>query len=182
MTSNRACYNFAMPSRSAVVFVAVACAAVAPCSALSLSRSRSPQVATRGSVRTAPRAMLWRSRVGKHPAPAAAANALRGGCTALSSSAPDSAAAGPSASTPIIEALDRYVTKLFPFWVVGSVVAGMLFPQALAGFKDRYIELALGLTMVCMGCTLTVDDFKSVLARPKAVALGICAQFMVMIR
>ena len=73
-------------------------------------------------------------------------------------------------------------TKLFPFWVVGSVVAGMLFPAALAGFKDRYIELALGLTMVCMGCTLTVDDFKSVLARPKAVALGICAQFMVMIR
>jgi len=76
--------------------------------------------------------------------------------------------------------LDRYVTRLFPFWVVGSVLAGIAFPSALAGFKDGAIELALGLTMICMGSTLTLDDFKSVASRPKAVALGIFAQFAIM--
>jgi len=43
-----------------------------------------------------------------------------------------------------------------------------------------YIPWILGIIMLGMGMTMTVDDFKGVLQSPKAVLIGVVAQFVVM--
>ena len=69
-------------------------------------------------------------------------------------------------------------TNLFPLFVVGASVLGVMHPTTLSWFSNRQIELALGVTMICMGSTLSLDDFKNV--QLSAVAVGFCAQFIIM--
>jgi len=69
-------------------------------------------------------------------------------------------------------------TNLFPVWVAGASIIGLLKPATLSWFSGSYIELALGATMVMMGSTLSLEDFKGV--NPSAIALGFIAQFTIM--
>ena len=69
-------------------------------------------------------------------------------------------------------------TNLFPLFVIGASVLGVMHPTMLSWFSNRQIELALGVTMICMGSTLSLDDFKNV--QLSAVAVGFCAQFIIM--
>eukprot|EP00903_Cladosiphon_okamuranus_P006064 g5979.t1 len=71
-------------------------------------------------------------------------------------------------------------TSLFPAWVLGAAALGMFRPAALAWFNDTFITAALATTMVCMGMTLTLEDFKAVARRPKPVMAGVAAQYTVM--
>ncbi|CAN0085353.1 unnamed protein product [Scytosiphon promiscuus] len=71
-------------------------------------------------------------------------------------------------------------TSLFPAWVLGAAVLGMCRPAALAWFNSGLITAALATTMVCMGMTLTLDDFAAVAKRPRPVMAGVFAQYTVM--
>ncbi|SEL58066.1 bile acid:Na+ symporter, BASS family [Acinetobacter sp. DSM 11652] len=55
----------------------------------------------------------------------------------------------------------------------------MYMPEAFIWLKS-YITWMLGIIMFGMGMTLSWEDFKSVLSQPKAVAIGVGAQFIVM--
>ncbi len=52
-------------------------------------------------------------------------------------------------------------------------------PELFVWLK-AYIPWILGIIMLGMGMTMTVDDFKGVLQSPKAVLIGVVAQFVVM--
>ncbi|CAB1113112.1 unnamed protein product [Ectocarpus sp. CCAP 1310/34] len=71
-------------------------------------------------------------------------------------------------------------TSLFPAWVLGAAAVGMLRPAALSWFNSGLITAALATTMVCMGMTLTLDDFVAVARRPRPVMAGVAAQYTVM--
>ncbi|HIW06918.1 MAG TPA: bile acid:sodium symporter family protein [Candidatus Ignatzschineria merdigallinarum] len=75
--------------------------------------------------------------------------------------------------------LSQFVGKTFALWVL--LFAGMAFvtPET---FKviGPYVPWLLGIVMLGMGMTLTVADFSEIIKHPKAVVLGVVAQFVIM--
>ncbi|WP_436913816.1 bile acid:sodium symporter family protein [Acinetobacter schindleri] len=73
----------------------------------------------------------------------------------------------------------QFVQKTFALWVILFSAIALILPELFVWLR-AYIPWMLGLIMLGMGMTMTVGDFKSVLQSPKAVAIGVVAQFMVM--
>ena len=68
---------------------------------------------------------------------------------------------------------------LFPLWVLGFCLAALVHPPLFAWFGP-YIVRGLGVIMLGMGITLSVDDFARVLRMPRPILLGVAAQFSIM--
>ena len=75
--------------------------------------------------------------------------------------------------------LTQFIQKTFALWVVLFAGIALIVPEAFVWLK-AYIIWMLGIIMFGMGMTMTVDDFKGVLHSPKAVVIGVVAQFMLM--
>lgn len=73
----------------------------------------------------------------------------------------------------------QFIQKTFALWVVLFAGFSLFVPEAFVWMK-AYIPWMLGIIMFGMGMTMTVDDFKGVLQSPKAVFIGVVAQFLVM--
>ena len=75
--------------------------------------------------------------------------------------------------------ISRFMNKTFALWVVVFGALGFVFPQV---FKPvgAYVSILLGVVMFGMGLTLTTADFREIFRRPKDVAVGILAQFLIM--
>jgi len=70
-------------------------------------------------------------------------------------------------------------TNLFPVWVLASSLVGFCHPEMFSWFSP-YVTQALMATMMGMGLTLTLSDFKKVLSQPKWVGIGFLAQYTIM--
>ncbi len=58
---------------------------------------------------------------------------------------------------------------------------GALFwPEAFTWFNRPFIVWGLGIIMLGMGITLSIDDFKTALTMPRSLAMGLAAQFILM--
>ncbi|HHP7908678.1 bile acid:sodium symporter family protein [Acinetobacter baumannii] len=73
----------------------------------------------------------------------------------------------------------QFVQKTFALWVIIFAALALWQPEFFVWLK-AYIPWILGIIMLGMGMTMTVDDFKGVLQSPKAVLIGVVAQFVVM--
>ncbi|HEE6444889.1 TPA: bile acid:sodium symporter family protein [Acinetobacter baumannii] len=73
----------------------------------------------------------------------------------------------------------QFVQKTFALWVIIFAALALWQPEFFVWLK-AYIPWILGIIMLGMGMTMTVDDFKGVLQSPKAVLIGVIAQFVVM--
>lgn len=73
----------------------------------------------------------------------------------------------------------QFIQKTFALWVVIFAALALWQPELFVWLK-AYIPWILGIIMLGMGMTMTVDDFKGVLQSPKAVLIGVVAQFVVM--
>jgi BASS family bile acid:Na+ symporter len=73
----------------------------------------------------------------------------------------------------------QFIQKTFALWVVLFAGIALIVPEAFVWLKV-YISWMLGIIMFGMGMSMTVDDFKGVLQSPKAVGIGVAAQFIVM--
>ncbi|QKG70013.1 bile acid:sodium symporter family protein [Erythrobacter mangrovi] len=79
-------------------------------------------------------------------------------------------------------------TRLFAFWTVaGTLLAWFVPPLFLwvvdarfAPFGQPLVSVMLGVVMLGMGLSLTVEDFRRVLRLPKAVLAGVALQFTIM--
>ncbi len=76
--------------------------------------------------------------------------------------------------------LFNLLTNLFPVWVLTGGVLALFHPPLFTWFRGEAIVWGLAVIMLGMGVTLSVDDFKRVLTMPKAVAVGVFAQFLIM--
>lgn len=76
---------------------------------------------------------------------------------------------------------NRWVQQTFALWVLLFSGIALWQPEAFVWLK-AYIPWMLGIIMfgMGMGMTMTVADFKGVMQSPKAVLIGVAAQFMVM--
>ncbi|WP_001275066.1 bile acid:sodium symporter family protein, partial [Acinetobacter baumannii] len=73
----------------------------------------------------------------------------------------------------------QFVQKTFALWVIIFAALALWQPEFFVWLK-AYIPWILGIIMLGMGMTMTVDDFKGVLQSLKAVLIGVVAQFVVM--
>ncbi|MBJ8480899.1 bile acid:sodium symporter family protein [Acinetobacter pittii] len=73
----------------------------------------------------------------------------------------------------------QFIQKTFALWVIVFAALALWQPEFFVWLK-AYIPWILGIIMLGMGMTMTVDDFKGVLQSPKAVLIGVIAQFVVM--
>ncbi len=71
-------------------------------------------------------------------------------------------------------------TNAFPLWVLAGSASALYAPGTFVWFKGSYITWTLALIMLGMGLTLSVDDFRRVLARPRPIAFGFVAQYTIM--
>jgi len=71
-------------------------------------------------------------------------------------------------------------TNLFPVWVVLGGALALIRPAWFTWFTGDWITWGLAVIMLGMGITLTVDDFKAVLKKPRAVVAGLVAQYLIM--
>jgi BASS family bile acid:Na+ symporter len=71
-------------------------------------------------------------------------------------------------------------TNLFPVWGVLGGALALIRPAWFTWFTGDWITWGLAVIMLGMGITLTVDDFKAVLKKPRAVLAGLVAQYLIM--
>lgn len=75
--------------------------------------------------------------------------------------------------------LSQFIQRSFAIWLVVTSAVAFVFPEAFA-WLTRYITWFLGIIMFGMGMTMTTSDFKGVFEHPKAVLIGVVAQFTIM--
>ncbi|AOA59675.1 bile acid:sodium symporter family protein [Acinetobacter larvae] len=73
----------------------------------------------------------------------------------------------------------QFIQKTFALWVMLFAVIALIIPDAFVWLK-AYMPWMLGIIMFGMGMSMTFNDFKGVIASPKAVAIGVFAQFIIM--
>ena len=78
-----------------------------------------------------------------------------------------------------LERFSQFVSSTFAIWVLIFAAFAFLSPNTFS-WIGGYITILLGIVMFGMGLTITVNDFKEVLTRPKDVAIGVIGQFVIM--
>jgi BASS family bile acid:Na+ symporter len=73
-----------------------------------------------------------------------------------------------------------WFNSLYPVWLVSLATVAFFFPQTMLWFGKEWIFWSLAASMLGMGLTLSLDDFKAVGKMPGAVALGFGAQYTIM--
>lgn len=71
------------------------------------------------------------------------------------------------------------VILFFPILAVALSVLAFYFPSFISQF-DSFIVPILGFIMLCMGATLSIQDFSKAFKKPRAVIIGISLQFILM--
>lgn len=79
----------------------------------------------------------------------------------------------------MIEKLSNNITHYFPLWVVFFAAAAFFTPTPFKAIGP-FIPYLLGLIMLGMGLTMSINDFKLVLTRPKDVLCGIFLRYTIM--
>jgi BASS family bile acid:Na+ symporter len=78
-----------------------------------------------------------------------------------------------------VEKVVKSVTKLFPLWVLLCATIAYFAPEPFKPYS-RWIPWLLGLVMLGMGLTMSLDDFKLVFKRPKDVIAGVLLRYLIM--
>ena len=79
----------------------------------------------------------------------------------------------------ILKKLNDQVGRYFAWLVLGCAALAMWLPGLFTGIVP-WIAYLLGLIMLGMGMTLTLDDFGAVLRKPQDIAVGVSAQYLIM--
>jgi BASS family bile acid:Na+ symporter len=80
----------------------------------------------------------------------------------------------------LLKSLADGATRLFPLWSVLVGLAALYDPSLFLWYGKDAISLGLGIIMLGMGLTLSVEDFAQVLKKPKLIGLGAFLQFSIM--
>lgn len=74
----------------------------------------------------------------------------------------------------------NWFNNLYPVWLVSLAVISFFRPQTMLWFDKPWIFWWLAASMLGMGLTLSIGDFKAIGRMPGSVALGFCAQYTIM--
>lgn len=74
----------------------------------------------------------------------------------------------------------NFLTNWFPAWVLVLCAAALVQPHWFTWFSGQIIVIGLAVIMLGMGITLSLQDFRRVLTMPRAVAVGVGCQYLIM--
>jgi len=74
----------------------------------------------------------------------------------------------------------NWFNNLYPVWLVSLATLAFFCPQTMLWFDKPWIFWSLAASMLGMGLTLSIDDFKAIARMPGSVALGFVAQYTIM--
>ncbi len=74
----------------------------------------------------------------------------------------------------------NWFNNLYPIWLVSLATIAFFWPQTMIWFDKPWIFWSLAASMLGMGLTLSLDDFKAIGRMPGCVALGFAAQYTIM--
>lgn len=74
----------------------------------------------------------------------------------------------------------HWFNNLYPVWLVALAVIAFFKPETMLWFDKPWIFWSLAASMLGMGLTLSLDDFKAIGKMPGSVALGFVAQYTIM--
>ncbi len=74
----------------------------------------------------------------------------------------------------------NWFNNLYPVWLVSLAVIAFFKPETMLWFDKPWIFWSLAASMLGMGLTLTLEDFKAIGRMPGCVALGFGAQYTIM--
>ena len=74
----------------------------------------------------------------------------------------------------------NWFNNLYPVWLVSLAVIAFYRPQTMLWFDANWVFWSLAASMLGMGLTLSLDDFKAIGRMPGSVALGFIAQYTIM--
>ena len=80
----------------------------------------------------------------------------------------------------LFKSLADGATRLFPLWSLMVGIAALYAPTLFLWYGKDAINIGLGLIMLGMGLTLSLEDFSEVLLKPRLVVLGSFLQFSIM--
>eukprot|EP00210_Caulerpa_lentillifera_P006569 g6274.t1 len=76
--------------------------------------------------------------------------------------------------------LSDKVSENFAIAAVTAFIIGLSFPNAFLWFNAGMVSLALGISMLAMGCTLDLDDFAILAQQPMHIIAGVALQYTIM--
>lgn len=74
----------------------------------------------------------------------------------------------------------NWFNNLYPVWLVTLAVIAFFKPQTMLWFDQPWIFWSLAASMLGMGLTLSLEDFKAIGKMPSSIALGFIAQYTIM--
>lgn len=130
-----------------------------------------------------PRSAALAPRLAAAPALRRLSATVRMDADAISVPSPPKAPPSPSAAQAkptAFQSFSNTFSTLFPLWTALVALLGLYRPQTLASIPTSAFTGLLGMLMLSMGITLTLDDFKRVLTRPGVMVVGFlgCYVFM----
>ena len=85
-----------------------------------------------------------------------------------------------SPSSPSLEKLANQIQLLFPVWALISATTAYVHPSYLNWMTTKQFEQGVGLLMLAMGLSLTLDDFRNCLKQPVPILLGFVCQYSIL--
>ena len=79
-----------------------------------------------------------------------------------------------------VERIFITLANLFPVWVLIGAGLALWKPETATWFQPDWIPYFLGLIMLSMGLTLSLEDFSRVIKLPKSIFLGVGLQYILM--
>lgn len=76
--------------------------------------------------------------------------------------------------------ISNFVSKFMGIIVLLIAGIALFFPHSVSFIKSSYISYLLMIVMFSMGLTLSLEDFKFILKRPRDIFIGTLAQFIIM--
>nr|WP_269077393.1 bile acid:sodium symporter family protein [Basilea psittacipulmonis] len=79
----------------------------------------------------------------------------------------------------MLTTINKWVERTFSIWILFAGIVSFVFPNEFKGIAPA-IPWLLGIIMLAMGMTLSTKDFSILSKYPKAVLVGVIAQFVIM--
>ncbi|MBS7375940.1 MAG: bile acid:sodium symporter family protein, partial [Muribaculaceae bacterium] len=81
----------------------------------------------------------------------------------------------------VFQGASRCLSTYASWFVIGVALWSLLMPATFGWVQQEgRASVILGIIMLTMGCTLTLDDFKVLISRPIDICIGAVAQYSIM--
>lgn len=80
----------------------------------------------------------------------------------------------------VLQKISRGLTSMTSPFIIAVAVVAFFYPTLFAWVRGEMQTLVLGIIMLTMGMTLTINDLKVLLQRPLDIFIGACAQYTLM--